>query len=59
MLARSMLVFELVALLAPEDIIIDPFELLKTMGGFIFNAYCGPTGFAGARASYYQALYYS
>ena len=54
-----MLIFELVALLAPEEVSIDPFELLKTMGSFIFNAYCGPTGFAGAKAAYFQALYYS
>ena len=54
-----MLAFELVALLAPEELCIDPFELLKTMGGFLFNAYCGPTGFAGAKAAYFSALYFS
>ena len=46
-LARSMLVFELVAIFAPEEISIDPFELFKTKGGLMFNAWCGPTGFAG------------
>ena len=35
-LARSLIVFELVALLAPEEMVIDPFELFKT--------YCGPNG---------------
>lgn len=43
-LARSLIVFELVALLAPEEMVIDPFELFKTQGGFIFNSYCGPNG---------------
>ena len=43
-LARTLIVFELVALLAPEEMVIDPFELFKTKGGFIFNSYCGPNG---------------
>ena len=45
-IARSMLIFELFAIFDPDQIKIDPFELFKTQGGFCFNAFCGPTGFA-------------
>ena len=58
-LARIMLVFELVAIFAPEEITIDPFELFKTKGGLIFNAWCGPTGFAGEALFRFTAQYIS
>ena len=45
MLSRCILIFELFALVDPEKIRVDPFELLKNRGGFIFQAFCGPTGF--------------
>lgn len=45
-LARTVLIFELVALLVPEIMVIDPLELFKTKGALIFNLYCGPNGVA-------------
>lgn len=58
-LARTLIVFELVALLAPEEILIDPFELFKTRGGFIFNSYCGPNGASMQKLTRFAAIYTS
>lgn len=44
LLSHSLLAFELAAIFAPEEIEIDPFELLKCQGGLSFNALCSPTG---------------
>lgn len=43
-LARCLIIFELTALICPDQIVIDPLQLLLTQGGFLFNSYCGPTG---------------
>ena len=57
-LARTLIVFELVALLAPEEMLIDPFELFKTKGGFIFNSYCGPNGASMQKLARFGQIFY-
>ena len=47
MLARTLVIYELVAIFAPDEISVDIFELLKTRGAFLFNSYCGPNGYSG------------
>ena len=48
LLIRTMLVFELGAMLAPKEVVVDPFELFKTQGALIFNIYCLPDGLANS-----------
>lgn len=59
LLSRTLLMFELVALIAPQELKCDFFELLKTYGSFIFNCFCGPTGYAGEAAGKWRFLYIS
>ena len=47
LLARTLLIYELMSIFAPDEITIDLYELLKTRGGFLFNSFCGPNGYAG------------
>lgn len=55
MVSGLALLFELYALLEPEMITIDPFELFKSRGGLFLQAFCGPTGFLGSSRSQYAA----
>ena len=45
-LARCLLIFELFAIMAPDELRVDPFDLIRSRGCFLFNSYCGPDGFA-------------
>ena len=47
MLARTLIIYELVAIFAPQEISVDIYELFKTRGCLLFNAYCGPNGYSG------------
>ena len=57
MLARSLLIFELFALLDPDKIVIDPFEALKDRGNFLFQAFIGPTGHITNKQTMNAAVY--
>lgn len=43
-LARCLILYELAAIISPEEVTVDPLELFQTQGGFLFNAFCGPKG---------------
>ena len=47
MLARTLIIYELVAIFAPQEISVDIYELFKTQGCLLFNSYCGPNGYSG------------
>ena len=54
MMSKCLLVFELFALLAPDLINIDPYELLKVRGGLLFQSFVGSDGLL-----YYNNLEFS
>ena len=43
-MTQSLIAFELMALLEPREVRIDPYELLKSHGNLLFQSFCGPDG---------------
>lgn len=46
LLATSLLCFEMLSVFGPDEIGLDPFELIKTKGCLFFMMYVGPKNFA-------------
>ena len=57
MMTKFFLLFELIAMYAPAEIRIDPFEYVKTNS--VWHAYVSPTGFGCEQERYFNYMYLS
>ena len=59
MLSRCLLVYEMLAMFAPEEIKLDPFELMKTHGGLPFLIFLGCNGETSLHHRMFLKMFYT
>ena len=56
-ISRCILLFELTAILEPDKLTMDPFEMIKQQGCLFFRAFCGPDGYLFRFYRYFKDYY--